>query len=226
MFFAFKDQKQSLPNKIFTGTQTLTASVDIVRLLLNQGLPFRGHDESIDSLNKGIFLEFLDWYSLRNPDVHKVIEDNAPANHQLTSPQIQKEIISACASQTTKAIINDIKEKYFSLLIDEARDSSVKEQMAIAVRYVKNDGSVLERFLGVVQVADTTSLSLKRGVDEFFAKHGLSISKVRGQGYDGASNMRGELSGLKTLILNENPYARYIHCFAHQLQLIVVSVSQ
>ncbi|CAH9125203.1 unnamed protein product [Cuscuta epithymum] len=37
--------------------------------------------------------------------------------------------------------------------------------------------------------------------------------------------MRGELNGLKTLILNENPCARYIHCFAHQLQLIVVSVS-
>ncbi|CAM8908080.1 unnamed protein product [Rhodiola kirilowii] len=38
--------------------------------------------------------------------------------------------------------------------------------------------------------------------------------------------MRGELNGLKTLILNENPCARYIHCFAHQLQLVVVAVAQ
>ena len=37
--------------------------------------------------------------------------------------------------------------------------------------------------------------------------------------------MRGELNGLKTLILNENSCAMYVHCFAHQLQLVVVAVS-
>ena len=43
------------------------------------------------------------------------------------------------------------------------------------------------------------------------------MSKLRGQGYDGASNMQGEFNGLKTIILRENEYAYYIHCFAHQL---------
>ncbi|XP_024990565.1 zinc finger MYM-type protein 1-like [Cynara cardunculus var. scolymus] len=47
---------------------------------------------------------------------------------------------------------------------------------------------------------------------------------VRGQGYDGASNIRGEFNGLKALILNKNISAYYIHCFAHQLQLVVVAV--
>ncbi|KAK9677030.1 hypothetical protein RND81_11G117300 [Saponaria officinalis] len=232
-FFAFKDQRQSLTRRMISCSRELnvayrarlTASVDVVRLLLGQGLALRGHDESKCSLNKGNFLEILDWYSDRNLDVQKVVKENVPNNHKLTSPQIQKEIVSACASETTKVIVSDIGEKFFSILIDEARDSSVKEQMAIIVRYVSN-GVVMERFLGVVHVIDTTTLSLKSGVVEFFTKHGLSISKLRGQGYDGASNMRGELNGLKTLILNENPCARYIHCFAHQLQLVVVAVSQ
>jgi hypothetical protein len=35
--------------------------------------------------------------------------------------------------------------------------------------------------------------------------------------------MRGELNGLKTLILNENSSAYYVHCFAHQLQLTFVA---
>jgi hypothetical protein len=35
-------------------------------------------------------------------------------------------------------------------------------------------------------------------------RYGLSISKVRGQGYDGASNMRGQFHGLQRLLLNEN----------------------
>ena len=60
----------------------------------------------------------------------------------------------------------------------------------------------------------------------FLQKYGLSISKLQGQGYDGASNMRGEINGLKALILDENPSARYVHLFAHQLQLVVVKVSQ
>jgi hypothetical protein len=37
--------------------------------------------------------------------------------------------------------------------------------------------------------------------------------------------MRGELNGLKTLILNENSSAYYIHCFTHQLQLTLVVVA-
>ncbi|CAL9012428.1 unnamed protein product [Prunus brigantina] len=102
---------------------------------------------------------------------------------------------------------------------------SSKEQMAIVLRYV-DKGKVIERFVGIVHVTDTKSSSLKLAVDDFFSRHGLSISRLRGQGYDGASNMRGEFSGLKTLILNENDSAFYVHCFAHQLQLALVAVAK
>ena len=57
------------------------------------------------------------------------------------------------------------------------------------------------------------------------SSHNLSISMLRGQGYDGAYNMRGEFNGVHKLIRDENPYAFYVHCFAQQLQLVVVTVS-
>ena len=38
--------------------------------------------------------------------------------------------------------------------------------------------------------------------------------------------MRDELNGLKTLILNDNSAAYYVHCFAHQLQLTLVTVAK
>ncbi|TQD70494.1 hypothetical protein C1H46_043972 [Malus baccata] len=38
--------------------------------------------------------------------------------------------------------------------------------------------------------------------------------------------MRGELNGLKTKILREQPCAYYVHCFAHQLQLALVAVAK
>jgi hypothetical protein len=46
------------------------------------------------------------------------------------------------------------------------------------------------------------------------------MTQIRGQRYDGASNMKGDIKGLKTLIMQESPSAYYIHCFAHQLQLL------
>jgi hypothetical protein len=85
---------------------------------------------------------------------------------------------------------------------------------------------VIERFIGINHVPDTRAASLKAALDGMFLDHGLSMSKLRGQGYDGASNMRGQFRGLQRLILDENPYAFYIHCFAHQLQLVVVVVAK
>ncbi|XP_028076155.1 uncharacterized protein LOC114278337 [Camellia sinensis] len=44
--------------------------------------------------------------------------------------------------------------------------------------------------LGIEHVANTNALSLKQAVENLFSRLGLSISKLRGQGYDGASNMQ------------------------------------
>ena len=38
--------------------------------------------------------------------------------------------------------------------------------------------------------------------------------------------MRGESNGLQAVISNDCPYAYYIHCFAHRLQLALVAESK
>ncbi|XP_059281646.1 uncharacterized protein LOC132035402 [Lycium ferocissimum] len=58
--FVKPDNKAKLEHKI-----RLKASIEVVRLLLNQGLAFRGHREDESSLNKGNFLEILSWYAKR-----------------------------------------------------------------------------------------------------------------------------------------------------------------
>jgi hypothetical protein len=89
---------------------------------------------------------------------------------------------------------------------------------------VNKKGKVSERFLGIKHVKETSSEALKVALVEVLGDHGLYVKNLRGQGYDGASNMRGEFNGLQKLFRDENPSAYYIHCFAHQLQLVVVSV--
>nr|XP_028948096.1 zinc finger MYM-type protein 1-like [Malus domestica] len=101
-----------------------------------------------------------------------------------------------------------------------------REQVAVVLCYVNKKGKAIEKFLGVQHVTSTTSSSLEEAIERFFATTNLSISKLRGQGYDGASNMKGELNGLKTKILNKYPQAFYVHYFAHQLQLALVAVAK
>ncbi|KAI3692292.1 hypothetical protein L6452_32106 [Arctium lappa] len=204
----------------------LNASIKAIRFLLKNALPFRGHDESEMSISKGMFLETLSLIGDCNEDVGKVILKNAPKNNQMVSPSIQKDIASCFANQILKSICEEIGDDVFALLVDESSDVSKKEQMAVVLRYIDARGIVKERFFGIVHVTGTSSSILKSAIDTLFAKHGLSLKQVRGQGYDGASNMRGEFNGLKALILNDNSSAYYIHCFAHQLQLVVVEVAK
>ncbi|XP_042022997.1 uncharacterized protein LOC121770313 [Salvia splendens] len=81
--------------------------------------------------------------------------------------------------------------------------------MGVVVRYVDKNGCVMERFLGVVHVRDTVATSLEKALDSLLSMYDLSVSSLRGQGYDGASNMRGEFNGLKSLILRRNPIEKF-----------------
>ncbi|KAH0683118.1 hypothetical protein KY289_020870 [Solanum tuberosum] len=167
-----KNQRQSIQSSFDKQSEKarsdyrmrLNASIDVARFLLTSGFPFRGHDEG--SEYKGAFLELLKWYGDRSFDVGRVILGNAPQNDMMICPTIQKDIVEAYAKETTKAIIEDLDGDYFGILVDESKDVSHKEQMALILRYVNKSGMVIERFLG----------------------------------YDGASNMQGEINGLKSLI--------------------------
>ncbi|KAH0648857.1 hypothetical protein KY285_034105 [Solanum tuberosum] len=120
----------------------LNASIDVARFLLTSGFPFRGHDESEGSEYKGVFLELLKWYGDRSFDVGRVILGNAPQNDIMICPTIQKDIVEACAKETTKAIIEDLDGDYFGILVDESKDVSHKEQMTLILRYVNKSGMV------------------------------------------------------------------------------------
>ena len=215
--------KQSNQDKIEYWVQ-LNAIVDCIRFLLCWRLAFRGHDESQGSSDKGNFLKLLQFLADHKEFINEVLQ-KVSKNCKLTHHEIQKDIVNAITRETSKAIIKDHDNGFFSILVDESCDISVKEQMAFVLYYLeKKKLIIIERFLSIVHVASTIILSLKYAIECLLCERNLSLSKLRGQGYDEASNMQGNINGLKTLILKENKLALYVHCFSHQLRLTLVAV--
>ena len=57
------------------------------------------------------------------------------------------------------------------------------------------------------------------------AKVGLTIVKLVGQCYDGASNMSGAIAGVQAKVKALQPRAIYTHCYAHCTNLILVEAT-
>lgn len=205
----------------------LNTSIDCVRWLARQALAFRGNDESETSKNRGNFLELVKFVAGHNPKIAANVLRNAPQNNMYISPGIQNDIIRAFASRTLSAILSDVGDSKYCIMLDESSDVSGKEQLAVMIRYVNRLGVVVEAFLGLVHVKTTAAKDLWTALQQFLDKEAkLSIDNIRGQCFDGASNMRGEFNGLQALISAVNPSAFFVHCFAHQLQLALVAAAK
>ncbi|KAH9779330.1 TTF-type domain-containing protein [Citrus sinensis] len=203
----------------------LNTSIIAVKWLAKQACAFRGHDESVNSRNRGNFIELIKHSAECSKEIAQVVLENAPSYAKYTSSDIQKELLNILANKVRNKICKELGDGKFCILVDKALDESNKEQMAIVLRYVDCDGYIRERFFEVVNVMETTAVTLKKEICNVLARYDLLVENIRGQGYDGASNMRGAWNGLQALFFKDCPYAYYIHCFAHQLQLALVAAS-
>ena len=58
------------------------------------------------------------FHAAHNEDIKAVVGQNAPENLNLTSLDIQKDIVNAFAVETVNRVINDIGDALFSILGD------------------------------------------------------------------------------------------------------------
>lgn len=52
--------------------------------------------------------------------------------------------------------------------------------MVVIFRYVDINRCVIERFIGIEDVANTIVVSLTKAIDALFSKHGLSMASLSG----------------------------------------------
>ena len=213
--------------------QKLRPIVDTVKLCGHLNLPLRGHrDDSkyhpevgqYGNSGVGNFVELLN-FRVRSGDVTlKNHMETCQKNASYISKTAQNEIINCAGNVITENIVKEIKiNKFFSIIADEATDSSNEEQMSLVLRYVNSQNEIKEDFIRFLACSyGITGADLENILLEALSDLGLDIMDARGQGYDGAGNVSGHTKGLASRILRINPKAFYTHCHSHRLNLAIM----
>ncbi|KAJ8882418.1 hypothetical protein PR048_014226 [Dryococelus australis] len=106
----------------------------------------------------------------------------------------------------------------FSLIVDETADVTAVEQVPINIRIVK-DLEPEELFLDLYSTPSTTGESLFKLFMDVLCRFDIQLQNMHGQCYGGAANMSGMLKGVQTMIAHDQPFALYVHCGNHSLNL-------
>lgn len=214
--------------------KVLTRLVDASLFLAKQGIPFRGHREyaglGAPATNEGNFLELLKLIAKYDSilDSHLNEKADSTMTYKYISPESQNELISSLGAETLNMIVKEIKDAvFYSVIVDSTIDIARVDQFSLSIRYVDKSGKSVERFIKFEELSSGSSAEAFHDLLILaLREQGLDLTKVRGQAYDGARNMSGHLSGLQKRVKDTcSSKALYVHCCAHNLNLILLDAA-
>lgn len=198
--------------------------VAVVKTLSSRGLAFRGKTDKFGCNQNGNFLMSLELIALFDPFLATHIKQFGNKGKGFTSYlsfNIFEQFITVMADQVLTVIVEEIqKAKYFSIIVDSTPDVSHVDQLSFVVRYVKDNGTPIERFMCFLPNSGHKSEELTDEVITTLSLYDLDPAFLRAQSYDNASNMAGAYSGLQARIKEINPLAHFVPCAAHSLNLV------
>ena len=125
---------------------------------------------------------------LRAEDVPELLE--WIENGRYLSHDIINELINMMGNAVLRSIAADLRKKsqLFSLIADECRDISHKEQLTCVLRWISTtDLSVHEDFLGMYELEKTDAETITTSLKDILLRCNLTIDDCRWQTYDGAA---------------------------------------
>lgn len=194
--------------------------VDVVCHLANQELPFKGHDESKISLNKGNFLELVGLLSKYDfvLDKHMQYQESDKSGPSYLSNETQNDIIHSVADVIKTRIESEVKmTELVSIIIDETQGPH-REQLYLILRYYY-ENNIHDRFLGFIDVSESRSADfVSNKILELLKKYNCT-TKVVLQSYDGASIISAVRNGVQQKLKEVCPEVMNIWCNAYILTL-------
>ncbi|XP_039113481.1 SCAN domain-containing protein 3 isoform X1 [Hyaena hyaena] len=135
--------------------------------------------------------------------------------------------IQELASDMEDQLVEQVKEaKYFSLQLDECRESAGAMVLLVYVRFEHGDDIKEEFFFSASLPANTTSSELCEAVKNYVVnKCGLEFQFCVGVCSDGAASMTGRRSEVVAQIKELAPECKITHCFIHREGLAMKKIS-
>lgn len=184
------------------------------------------NEESLDfGPSCGNFLAILSLVANHDPVVAERIR-SGPMNAKYTHHSVQNALLGIMKDMILEQIKEELHEaEYFTILADESKDTSKKEQVVAAVRYCFNN-AIHEEFIGVAEAQSLDADGLSDTIIYQLRRVDANMKNCVGQGYDGASVVSGHLNGVQRKIPEKTgaEMAYYVHCFCHRLNLVIVDV--
>ncbi|XP_074476999.1 zinc finger MYM-type protein 1-like [Sebastes fasciatus] len=179
-------------------------------------------DETDSSDNPGVFKGLVDFVA----SLDSVLEEHLETASVFkgTSKTVQNELLDCMLSVVRDYILEEVKNADFiAIQADETTDISTHCQLVLVLRYIDASGNVQERFFEYITIqnatADTIATALMERLSTILPPG--QTDKLIAQAYDGAAVMRGATGGVQRKILDVYKNAHYVHCYAHQLNLIM-----
>ncbi|KAG8291298.1 hypothetical protein J6590_108825 [Homalodisca vitripennis] len=217
---AYRENIKKHNKQVTKSHYVLSKLIDCINFCGAFELALRGHREQDDSSNPGIFRGLVNFSAEFDASLKEHL-DNATV-FKGTSKSIQNELLDCMLAVCQDNIKQEIKTtRFLSLIADETTDISSTFQLVIVFRYVLPDGQPVERFWQFVQPTGHEADSIARCIKSAIQSVVDDPSKLISQSYDGASVMSGHHAEVQTLVKQIYPHAFYVHCYAHQLNLVV-----
>ena len=186
-----------------------------VRFLARQGLALRG-DGSDESSN---LTQLLNVRAEDNPTILPWITKKACKHMHHDN---QNEMLELMAHQVLRRILDDAyTSPFLAVMVDETRDQSNKEQLTLVLRWVSDDFTVSEEFVGLYYLSVIDAQSIVDAIKHAILRFQIPFTKLRGQWNDGCSTMAGARAGIAVKIQELEPRAVFTHCYGHALNLAV-----
>ena len=107
-------------------------------------------------------------------------------------------------------------------------DAANREQLSLVIRYFDPESkTAAERLLNLTAChLGVTGFGIAETILDLLQKNHLDPKLLRGQEYDGASNLAGKVKGAAAIITSKHSLALYFHCASHQLNLAVMKSAE
>ncbi|KAL4153204.1 hypothetical protein QTP88_001037 [Uroleucon formosanum] len=221
---AFRLNIQKYNEQVKENRYILSKIIDCIRFCGAFELALRGHGETADSVNPGVFKGLINFTAELDYALKTHLEKATVFKG--ISKEIQNDILDCTLTICQIQIKTEINQADFlSIIADETTDVSNYFQMSIVFRYLLTDGSPVERFWGFFNPTGHDAKCLSECIKSILQDVLTDKNKLITQSYDGANVMSGHISGVQTFIKSKYPNAHYVHCYAHQLNLIMKAAS-